>query len=101
MAKKEGISLDGYEGTYYEIDSRDGLYLMESEKYGDDVPAVIIDEDNNIVVADVYNGWLDLDEDEDEDGYVNDDDVDETNYNPYMGCDEWQKQFYPFYAIPN
>ena len=88
MVKKESVSLDGYEGTYYEIDSRDGLYLMESEKYGDDVPAVIIDEDNNIVVADVYNGWLDLNEGEDEDGYINDD-VDETNYNPYMGCDEW------------
>ena len=35
-----------------------------------------------------YAEFYDHDDDDDDEGDVPDD-VDETNYNPYMGCDEW------------
>jgi hypothetical protein len=60
---KENISVQGHKGTWYEIDSAiiDGkeLFLMEHEAYGDEVPCVIVDENNNLVMDEVCNGFDD------------------------------------------
>jgi len=37
------------------------LFLLEHQTYGDDVPALIVDSELNIVVSDVGNGFDDLD----------------------------------------
>lgn len=61
---KENIKIKNHVGTWYEIDKMVGslhgtIYLMESELYGDEAANIIIDEDNNIVLHDVWNGFDD------------------------------------------
>lgn len=66
MDETEGIILEGYEGTWYVIDEEyiNGrqLYLLESEDCGDEVPCIIIDDEKNVILDDVWNGFDDLDE---------------------------------------
>ena len=38
------------------------VFELEHEEYGDDAAHIIIDENNNIILEDVWNGWLDLTE---------------------------------------
>lgn len=49
LRDRTGISVEGYRGTYYAIDelfTNVGKYfLLESEQHGEDVPALIVDED--------------------------------------------------------
>lgn len=59
----ENISVEGHIGTWYviaaeEIEGRK-LFLLEHEKYGDEAANIIIDENKNLVMADVYNGFDD------------------------------------------
>ncbi|MCX4257716.1 MAG: SNF2-related protein [Oscillospiraceae bacterium] len=59
----ENISVEGHIGTWYviaaeEIEGRK-LFLLEHEKYGDKAANIIIDENKNLVMADVYNGFDD------------------------------------------
>lgn len=60
---RDGIKVAGRIGTWYVIDQReyDGqmLYMVESEQYGDEAEALIIDEDFNEVADEIYNGWED------------------------------------------
>lgn len=60
--KREGIKVKGHVGTWYVIDERDGLYLLEHETYGDEAACVIIDGEGNLVMEDVWNGFDDYDE---------------------------------------
>ena len=57
------IKVEGYKGTWYVIDKnhlRDKkIYLLEHETYGEDA-CIIIDEDMNVILDDVYNGFQDL-----------------------------------------
>lgn len=52
-----------YEDTFYVIDKATyngkDLYLLESENYGEDVPGIIVDEDRNVILEDVVNGFDD------------------------------------------
>ena len=65
--KKDNIKINGHVGTWYVIDEdeRRGkkLYLLEHEYYGDEAACLIIDEDYNIVMDDVWNGFDDYLED--------------------------------------
>ena len=59
---KSDIRLKGLEGTWYVIDERPGLYLLESEIYGDERPCVITDDKFNVILPNVHNGWFDYEE---------------------------------------
>lgn len=62
------IVISGRIGTWHPIDSGDyikddqtlRLYLMEHDEYGDEAACVIIDEDANEILDEVYNGFDDL-----------------------------------------
>lgn len=66
MKQKEGIVLEGYEGTWYVINEEyfNGrkLYLLESEDLGEEVPFIIVDEEKNVILEEAWNGFDDLDE---------------------------------------
>lgn len=73
------IRVAGHVGTWYVIDegrfvwiedtpsggvkeTRAHLFLLEHERYGDEAAGVIVDEDGNLVLEDVWNGFDDLEE---------------------------------------
>lgn len=64
--KTENIKVNGHIGTWYVIDTKtyfgSTLYLLEHETYGDETSGVIIDEGNNLILDDVWNGFLDYEE---------------------------------------
>ena len=64
--QKDGIKVEGHRGTWYVIDEAeyDGkkLYLLEHETYGDEAASVIIVDEGNLVLEDVWNGFLDYEE---------------------------------------
>ena len=59
----ENISVEGHIGTWYVIAAEEiegkKLFLLEHEKYGDETANIIIDENKNLVMADVWNGFDD------------------------------------------
>ena len=59
----QDIRILGHVGTWYVIDEADvgdqTLYLLESEKYGDEAACIIVDKNFNIVLEDVWNGFDD------------------------------------------
>lgn len=61
--KEDSIKIPDYIGTWYVIDKEviDGkkLYLLEHEDYGDETAGLIIDENYNVVLDDVWNGFDD------------------------------------------
>lgn len=63
-----GIQIEGHRGTWYVIDAQictecGGIvFLLESELYGDEAPCLIVDQDKNIILEEVYNGFEDLEE---------------------------------------
>ena len=64
--KSDNIKVEGHVGTWYVIDEteRSGkkLFLLEHETYGDEAACVIVDEDGNLELEDVWNGFDDYDE---------------------------------------
>lgn len=64
MENKSGIKVAGHRGTWYVIDEEGGLYLLEHETYGDEAACVIVDEEGNLIQEDVWNGFNDLEEEE-------------------------------------
>lgn len=75
MEMREGIKIAGHRGTWYVIDESaysfpdeekgavvKSVYLLEHETYGDETACLIVDEDKNIILDDVWNGFDDLDE---------------------------------------
>lgn len=65
-AKKQHIKIENMKNRWSAVENNKynghTLYLMENDTYGDETEYLIIDEDNFIVLDNVYNGWLDLDE---------------------------------------
>ena len=63
---KQNVRVDEHRGTWYEVDTTiilgRKLYLMEHETYGDEAANIIIDEDNKLVMSDVWNGFEDYHE---------------------------------------
>lgn len=60
--RKEGVTVAGHTGTWYEIDRLNGMYLMESEQWGDETACLIINENNELLMDDIWNGWEDWEE---------------------------------------
>jgi hypothetical protein len=65
--KLDEIEIDGYVGSWYVIDERETemhgtIYLLEHEEYGDETYCIIIDSNKNILLEDVWNGFLDYEE---------------------------------------
>ncbi len=66
-AKSDNIRVEGHKGTWYVVDEMDykeygKVFLLEHEYYGDEAPHIIINEYNEIVLEDVWNGFDDLEE---------------------------------------
>lgn len=63
---KDNIRVKGHRGTWYVIDSKvvngRALHLLEHETYGDEAACIIVDDNLDIVMEDVYNGFDDLEE---------------------------------------
>lgn len=64
--KREGLKIKGHVGRWYVVEEGYHLgpkiYLVESESYGNDAAHLIVDGDLNIILDDVWNGFLDLDD---------------------------------------
>ena len=69
---KEGIKVNGYRGTWYVVEQdvfhrpmETGVedipvLFLEHEKYGDEAAWIIIDENGDVILEDVWNGVDDL-----------------------------------------
>lgn len=61
----DNIEIIGYIGTWYVIGEEvfdKKVYLLESEVWGDEVPCLITDENFNVILDDVYNGFDDYED---------------------------------------
>lgn len=60
---KSGIKVQGHRGTWYvlkETFHRSAqVYLVESEQWGDEAAALIIDGNGDVIFDEVYDGVLD------------------------------------------
>lgn len=65
---KDNIKIKGHVGKWHVIDKKKHrgkmVYLLEHDTYGDMAAGLIIDENLNVILDDVWNGFLDLDENE-------------------------------------
>ena len=63
MTKRDNIKVKGYKGTWYIIDEAfiqaKKVYLLESEVWGEDVPALVVDKNLNVLLDECYNGFDD------------------------------------------
>ena len=65
------IKIDGHRGTWYVVESRayqkgerwERLYELEHETYGDEAAHLIVTQSGEVVLDDVWNGFLDAEED--------------------------------------
>lgn len=62
--QKENIRIKGHLGTWSVIDEREWqgekVYLLEHETYGDEAACLIVNENLEIILEDVWNGFDDL-----------------------------------------
>ena len=62
--QENNIKIKGYKGTWYVIGktiyNMKEIFLLEHEQYGDEAPSLIVDNELNVVLDDVYNGFNDL-----------------------------------------
>jgi len=61
------VHIKGHRGTWYVIDEKyvtqhGWLFLLEHETHGDDAACLIVDERGQVIVDDVWNGFLDYEE---------------------------------------
>lgn len=65
---KDNIKIQGHVGKWHVIDEKKHrgktVYLLEHNTYGDMAAGLIIDKNLNVILDDVWNGFLDLDESE-------------------------------------
>lgn len=63
----DGIIIPDHVGTWYTIDvvikDREPYFLLEHEEYGDEAAWLIVDNDNNVIVDEVFDDWIDRLED--------------------------------------
>lgn len=64
MERKLNVIVPGHRGSWYEIDHKKILgkvyFLMEHEQEGDTVPNIIVDENNNLIIDAINNGFDDF-----------------------------------------
>ena len=62
------IKIRGYIGTWYVIDkaehpiTRKPIYLLEHEKYGDEVAGIIVDQKGTVLLDEAWNGFEDFED---------------------------------------
>jgi len=60
----DNIKIPTHISTWYVIDEttwqNKKVYLLEHEKYGDSAACMVVDEDLNIILEDIWNGFDDL-----------------------------------------
>ena len=59
-----GIAVEGHIGTWYVIEEQETelhgrLFLLEHEILGDEVPSLIVNEEGELILDDVWNGFED------------------------------------------
>ena len=63
MTRGDVIEVRGHVGYWHIIDHtqlRDkDIYLLEHDEYGDEAANIIIDDNKNVLLDDVYNGFAD------------------------------------------
>jgi hypothetical protein len=63
--KEYGIEIENRIGKWYVIDEKffkgEKIYLLEHETYGDEAGCLIVNENLQILLDEVYNGFNDLD----------------------------------------
>ena len=66
---RDGIRIHGYPGAWYVVEQDTfhrpngeeiPVYLLESEMYGDEAAWLVVDDDLNVVLEEVWNGVDDL-----------------------------------------
>ncbi len=65
-----GIIIEGYERTFRVVDSKyiskygfdEVMFLLEDEIEEDEAEGLIVNNDGDIIVNDVWNGWEDMDD---------------------------------------
>jgi len=66
MNKKQGIKIEGYTNTWSAIDTNYFLgkkvYLMENDTHGDMSQMLVIDDNNDLIIDNVFNGFSDLEQ---------------------------------------
>jgi len=71
MEKRDGIKIEGMKGSWYVIDEStwndEVIYLLESEQHGDETACIIVNENLKLIAVDVWDGFSDLENIEDED----------------------------------
>ena len=64
IMQDNNIKIKGYKGTWYiigkTIHNMKEVYLLEHEQFGDETPSIIVDNELNVILDDVYNGFDDL-----------------------------------------
>jgi 5'(3')-deoxyribonucleotidase len=64
--ESSSITINGYIGTWYVIDTKEingeKLFLLESEKFGDQAACLIVDETGLVKLDEVYNGFDDYED---------------------------------------
>ncbi|MCL2300930.1 MAG: hypothetical protein FWC27_12380 [Firmicutes bacterium] len=63
----EHIRIESHTGAWYTIGERDTelhgkLFLLENETHGDDAACLIVNEACEVIVDEVWNGFLDYEE---------------------------------------
>lgn len=65
FVKNDNIRIEGHVGKWYIIGTQEHkgkrLFLLEHQTYGDEAASLIVDQDLNVVLDDVWNGFDDLD----------------------------------------
>ena len=61
--ESDGIQVEGYRGYWHVIDWQyikgRKLFLLEHSSYGDMTEGLIIDENGDLILDEVWNGWED------------------------------------------
>lgn len=64
--KKDSIKIKGYCGKWHVVDetiwNAKKLYLLEHDTFGDATACLIVNEELEVVLDDVWNGFLDLED---------------------------------------
>ena len=60
---RDGIKFKGFKGTWHILAQTSilgiNLVAWESDQWGEDIPGIITDDKDKILVDSVYNGWSD------------------------------------------
>lgn len=62
-SKSNGIKVKGHIGKWYVIDTEiyngQEVFLLEHETYGDEAACLVVDQNANVLLDDVWNGFED------------------------------------------